>query len=172
MISEQKQYSLNELNTIANSLNSLLARSKESDVEYSRNLLYSLSKNLRIIEEEVKTISKQLQDDDPQFEEYRNELFKAASECGGEVKPNNQGGQFVDMQVDSFDKVKFDKKREELNEKFVDVIKNQEKIQSENEKTKREAVAEPDWHSISLNYFPETGSIDDIPYVINDLIKE
>lgn len=170
MEEETQQYSLNELNAIANGIQSLLQRSKSADISYSRNLLYLLSKNLRIIENETKIVSEQMQDDIPEFEEYRKEVFSVAIECGGKMREYPDGGQYVDMQTDEFDKEEFAEKKVQIDTKFSDTIEHQQKINVENEKVKQEAFAEVKWHGIPLDYFPEEGSVDDIPYVINDLI--
>ena len=166
-----KKYSLNQLNNIATSIDNLLTRSREDTVHYSRYLVYGLSKNLRVIEEEIQHLNEQLEEPDEKYIEYQQKVFTLAKDCGGKLEESPQGGQMVNMQVEDFDSDRFGTEKKELDEEYKKTIEKQTEINKKNEALKRDSISEPTWHPLDLEHFPEELGIDDMPYGIIDLIE-
>lgn len=164
------KYSINELNTIAGAIKSVIERSAEE--KYSRSLIYGLNKNLRKIQSELEVVQEQMEELPESLNEYKQKMFESAIEKGGEPVSTVDGGQSVNMEVEGFDKEGFEEEVERLANEYGDLINEAEGIMEKNNKLRQDKIADIEWYPISLNHFPETASAQDIPFQLTDLIVE
>lgn len=160
-----KKYSATELVKYGKTFDDILVKSKET--KYSRELVYALTKNLRLANEELQDVKSMFRKAPERYTEYNDLLKEAAMECGGQ---KHESG--VDITVDDFDAATFDVKQDELNERFADVLYEVKQINEENATLRDKPVAAIEWYPLQLEWFPEMIDYTELPYVILDLIEE
>lgn len=162
-------YSYNDLTGHARAIQKILKRSEEQ--EYSSKLIYTLNKNLRIIEQEIQLIEEQLKDMPEGWNDYQRKIQELAVQHGGEVKQNVHGS-YIDTSGENFDLDKFNAESKKLAKENKDLINEAESVTQYNKETKAEALAEVTWKPIKLDYFPENIKAADMPFELIDLIEE
>lgn len=162
---ESKEYTLYELNSLAEGINKLLGIAKSKKL--NTKLVYNLTKNFKTIKSEIETIQEQFKDSPEGYVDYMTELQELALDCGGEKTDDG-----VSLQTDDFKREEFETKQEALNEKYSETLEKSEEVMEYNQNISSTEISDVELRRLKLDWFPETVTLDEIPYSIIDLIEE
>lgn len=162
-MSNEKNYSANELEKIKNDINKVIVNSSSDDSKIDRNLLFSLRKNTKKINDAIEIIEEDLEEVSEEYAEYEQERIQIAQDHGGKLERTPQGGVRITNFQEIMNNEDFKEDLSNLSDEYSEVLDEQREKFQKNEELRNEEIAEVDWQRIPLSKFPKDMSGDEMP---------
>lgn len=173
-MSNDKQYSWNELVRASNDIDRVLrlSKDKESDVEeLDRSLVFKLRTNQKKANEAIETLEEEFPEGDEKYDEFVQEKIELAREYDGDIQ-QAQGRVVISNYNEVSKNPDFSKKLEKLEKEYKEVIDAEDDRQKKVSGLQKEKNATIEWTMISLDIFPEKMGGDALPLSFIDFVIE